>query len=523
MIFVAVVEFNYEDFKKLADYPVEKIVETLTEIGAPCEADGNRLIVEVTPNRPDLFFIEGAARAVRSYLSGSLSVYKTEKSKYAIICDKSVDKVRPFVRFAAVGGVSLDAKTLEYLIEAQEKLHETVGRKRKKVAIGIHDLDLVEFPLVYKIVDEVKFIPLGFDREMSVKEICETHPKGKTYGHLVTPGKYPMIFDRKGVISFPPIINSERTKLTNNTKNLLIDVTGTHEDTVEIVLNMIVCALADRGGVVYEVKVNGDPQPLLDRKKTPVDMKEICNLLGVNIKKNELNQLLPKMDLGMRGTQVLLPPYRSDIMHQVDIAEDLAIAYGYGKFEPSLPNFFTSGKLVQNTEIKSIMKGMGFSELKTFTLTNEKQIGESGSRGLVLKVKNPASEEYSILRPSLLVSILEVLKINKTKGLPQKLYEIGEVYPEGKPITHLFFTIVDRNVDFNEIRGVLQTLLSEYGVTFTLIPNIDTSYNKSKSGIVVVSGKKMGVVGELDDQLLTKYGLSFKVTTCELDLSVFGK
>jgi phenylalanyl-tRNA synthetase beta chain len=306
---------------------------------------------------------------------------------------------------------------------------------------------------------------------------------------------------------------------------LLIDVTGTQEEAVEAVLHMLVCALADRRGTIHEIKINGEPYPKLERTKMGFDIKNAQKILGVQLKKTELPQLLAKMDLGLKGTSVLVPPYRSDVIHEVDVVEDVAIAYGYDKFAPALPNFFTSGKLLGGNEIGTIMRGMGFSEIKTFTLTNPGQINRSGlDSNTSISVKNPASEEYSTLRPSLLMSVLEILENNKTKGLPQRIYEIGTAYPGGKAKQTLIFSVVDKNADFSLIRGVLQTLMSEFGLRFELGNNQQfRSYDKEKSGVVLVGGQEVGCVGEINQNTLDKYGLDFKVVVCELDLRIFKK
>lgn len=517
---MAVAEFEIRDIIEMTGLTKQEIVDTLTEIGAPVEEkEDGKIIVEVTPNRPDLFFIEGIARVLKVYLKKNKTKYECEKSKYAVICDKSVSSVRPFIKIAVVTGVRIDVRGIDYLIAAQEKIHETVGRKRRKVAIGIHNLDVIDFPLIYRAVDDARFVPLDYSEEMSVKDILSKHKKGIEYAHLVK-DKFPMIFDKRGIISFPPIINSERTKLNEKTNNFLIDVTGTHEDTVDGTLNNIVCALIDRGGTAYEVKINGEPYPKLNPKKLSVDAKFFSKILGVSLKKDQIKELLSKMDYEIKGTNVLIPPYRLDVMHEVDVLEDLAIAYGYNNFKPTLPNFFTPGNLIKHySEVEMIMKSMGFSEIKTFLLTSKKQIQEVGLQVNTIPIVNPATIDYNSLRPSLCPSMIEVFTINKTKGLPQRLYEVGQRCKGKEMETALIFGIMDKKVEFSDIRGYLQTLMGESNREFELKKSYENDcFDNDRSGEIYSNNQKIGKVGKVKKEIMERNGLEFDIYICEMKL-----
>lgn len=519
-MFVAVAEFDWKDVGALTGLDKEKIIERLTELGAPTEEkEDGQIAVEVTPNRPDLFFIEGVARMLNCYLKEEPYEYKTEKAKFALISDRSVSQVRPFVAAVLVKGVKLEGKALEYLIEAQEKIHETVGRKRRKVAIGIHDAKSIEFPLIYRAVDEIRFVPLDASEEMGAKEILARHPKGMEYAHLV-PGRAPVIMDKLGVISFPPIINSERTRVTESTQDVLIEVTGTHLETVEGVLKMFACSLADRGGKLFEIKINGESCPSMKPVKMNINPKGFQKVIGIQLKAGETKHMLKKMGYGASGNYALVAPYRMDVMDEVDVWEDLAIAYGYGNIVPTLPNFFTSGKVLRkNQEVEEIMRGMGFSEIKTFTLTNKAKLESCGIGGGYDKVLNAASEEYNIVKPSLIPSALEVLALNKTKGLPQKIYEVGTKCANGRVSDALVFAVVDKENGFSAIRSYLQTLMNENGREFEIRKNEGSDcFESGKSGTIYSNGKEIGKIGEIKTQVKEVFGLEFVVCMCEIEL-----
>ncbi|MGV8176680.1 MAG: phenylalanine--tRNA ligase subunit beta [Candidatus Bilamarchaeaceae archaeon] len=508
------------DLEELTGMDREKLVETLTELGAPTEPDGEELAVEVTPNRPDLFFVEGLARAVRAYAKKEKHHYSAEKSDYEAIVEKSVKKARPFVGFAVVKGAKLDGKGLEYLINAQEKLHGTIGRKRKKVAIGIHDLSKVEFPLFYKAVENISFVPLDYSEEMTAKEILEKHPKGKEYAHLID-GLFPVILDKNGVISLPPIINSERTRLTGQTTDYLIDVTGTHEETVAKVLDMIVCALADRGGKIYSVSMGGKAKsPDLKYGKVKPKLSFVNKILGLKLKEHEVPELLKRMDYAVEGKDILAQPYRADIMHQVDVVEDIAIAYGYRNFEPTLPQIFTVGGFNRKPlRIQETMKGMGFMEIKTTVLNSEENMRKTGQAERCAKVLNTKTEENALVRRELLTNMLIVFAENKTRGTPQKLYEIGEVYDSGKSGKKLSVGIMDERASFADIRACIETYMKENGAEFSVEPNTDADvFDTQKSAALIVDGKRVGTFGEVSADALSGFGIGFKVSAAEITL-----
>ena len=157
--------------------------------------DGDKIEIELTPDRPDMFAVEGVAREMKGFLSIETGLKKYDVSDSNLSLKKEKVDVRPVIACGIVLGVKLTDELVKSLMQIQEKLHATVGRDRRKVAIGVHDFDKVKPPFVYREVAEEKFVPLFETREMSVKQILEEHPKGKDYAHLVQEGKYPMLYD----------------------------------------------------------------------------------------------------------------------------------------------------------------------------------------------------------------------------------------------------------------------------------------------------------------------------------------
>jgi phenylalanyl-tRNA synthetase beta chain len=247
-----------------------------------------------------------------------------------------------------------------------------------------------------------------------------------------------------------------------------------------------------------------------------LDIGEVKRILGIELDSKEIKMLLNKMGYGYESGMVFIPPYRADIMSVVDVAEDIAIAYGYNNFKPTLPDFFNPGETIKTYDnLDGILRGMGFLENKTFILTNKESLGKIGFDGGVVEISNPSTAEYTVVRPNLIVSILESFSTNKMKGLPQKFYEMGIVYDK-KQEKRLVFGMMDRKVEFSDFRGYIQTLAFESGFEFQLKKSESRVFDEEISGIAISKGKEIGIFGKVSGSVLEKFGIGFDVYICEL-------
>jgi phenylalanyl-tRNA synthetase beta chain len=528
---MAVVEFLIKDFEKLSGLKKDKIIEGLTNIGAPCEEEPEvkKLIVELTPNRPDWFALEGMARSLRSYYFKEQKEYKAKKGKYVVEVDKSVEKIRPYTVCAVVTGLKMTDERIVDMVTVQEKLNATLGRWVKKFGMGLYPLHEIKFPVRYTTMkpEEIRYQPLNYPSLADAREIVEKHEKGQAYGHIIKDyPKWPVYMDaNEEIMALIPVVNSAKTgQVDIETKDIFIEVTGIDEPAINAALNIIVTMFADMGGEIYTVEVKYPDRtvrtPDLSLKKMKVDLKKVNKLLGIEISKKEAEDLLSRMSYGLSGDSVLIPPYRADVIHEVDVIEDIAIAYGYNKFEPTLPDFFNPGKQYRNQETEhAIMRGMGFLEMTTFILTNEKKLMGIGCDEKTLKkIANPRVEEFTCLRPTILVDLLNVFETNKTKGLPQLMYEIGLVYEEEETRKKLVFGLMDKKVGFSDAKGYLQTLMNERGIKFELKKTKHQAFDPEKAGDVFVDSKQVGVFGKISKKILEEYRLDFDVYACELEV-----
>lgn len=527
---MVVVEYAYEEMKKLISLPCDKMIGYLSGMGAPSEyePETKKIITELTPNRPDWYSMEGLARAMRAYCDQKHPKYGTKKSDYVVVVHPSVAKVRPYTVCAVVRGLQLNDQRIRDMVLLQEKLLATLGRKVKKFGIGIYPLHAISFPVHYttKKPEEIAYVPLGHEKKMSAEEILEQHKKGQQYGYLIRDSpRYPVFVDAKGqVMALIPIVNSAETgKVDESTRDLFMEVTGNDLGACNAALNILVCTFADMGGAVYEVKMEYQKgsfvTPNLKPKTVAVKVGSINKVLGLDLKETNAARLLAKMGYDYKKGKVFVPPYRADVLGVVDVIEDVAIAYGYNNFKPTIPNFFSAGKITKEYEdLDAIMRGMGFLEIKTFILTNKEKVGRVGYQDKVVELANPRTLEYTVVRPNLLADLVEAFHTNKMRGLPQKFYEVGLVHDGMVVGRRAVFGVMDQKLAFSDVRGHLQTLAAAVGFDFSLEKKKSELFNDKTSCVVVSGGKEMGVFGEVKKDVLEKFGLGFDVYVCELKL-----
>lgn len=538
---------NYEDLclllgKRLS---IEKLCEQLPLMGVEAEAVGDRLTLEVTHNRPDLLSLEGIARALKGFLGieKGLPEYMVAPSSVAVEVDRRVMGVRPFIAAGVVEGVKLDEAIVASLMQVQEKLHASFCRKRRKASIGVYDLDSIAPDIRYTTVkpDEITFVPLDFSEPLTPAEILQRHPKGIEYSGLLAglPG-YPLLIDSNGrVLSMPPIINSEETRITAKTKRLFIDVTGTDERVVNGALTLIMTGLAERGFSLKSVKVKYPRKtvrtPKLEYQKHTASVSKACSYIGIQLSEEEIAEVAERMRYGVLGVKngrlrVIAPPYRFDILHEVDLVEDIALGYGYHKIQPALPKVVTTGEQHPIEElsnvVREIMIGLGFTEVLTYTLTNPSINFELVLRkGEAVEIINPVSYEYSILRTSLIPSLLVVLKENKRNPLPQRVFEIGDVVvldgsseTGARNVRRVGGAMIGGGHGFSHVKAVVSALMRELGAAPEIRKLEDPAFIDGRAAEVLVKGKVVGVFGEIHPQVIVNFELSDPISAFEIDL-----
>ena len=546
-----VITLNRERFCRLLgkDMSIEELEEWLPWIALDIEDVGPDYIkVEYNPNRMDFSSPVGIARALKGLLGleTGLPKYEAPLGPVEIIVKPGVERVRPYIVGAVVRGLELDEETLREIIEMQEDLHWGIGRDRRKAAIGLHDLGAIKTPIYYAAFrpDEKRFVPLDAGEEMTLGEVLVKHEKGRVYGHLVSfSDVYPVVMDAEGrVMSFPPIINSELTRVTTETRDLFIDITGPDLRAIRAALRVLTTALADMGGRVEAVRIRYPDgtvlvTPDLRPREAVLRVEEANKLIGLQLSEREVIECLRRCRLdaepmGPGLLKVLVPPYRTDIMHEVDLVEEVAIGYGYFRLEPRRPPSPKSGQPHPAVEladrVRLIMVGLGFTEVMNFVLTNER-VHYKLMRlepGRPIKLANPVSAEYSMLREMLLPGLMANLALNVKERYPQKLFEVGDVVlrderseTRARRELHLAAVIAHSRAGYAEIKGCLDALMRALGVRDWRVREAEhPSFLPGRVAEVLVADRPAGLVGEVHPEVLTNFGLENPVAALELDL-----
>ncbi|MCQ1535693.1 phenylalanine--tRNA ligase subunit beta [Methanosarcina sp. KYL-1] len=535
-----IITLQYDDLEKLTGTDKETIIKRAPMIGADIERiEEDYIDIEFFPDRPDLYSVEGVARAMRGFLDleTGLPEYGAKPYEVSISVSEDILKIRPFLGCAVVRGVSFNSESIKSLMDLQEDLHWGLGRNRKKVSIGVHDLRNVKPPFRYMAVDPgFEFVPLDYTEKMSMTEILEKHPKGTRFAHLVQGfDKYPIILDAQdNVLSFPPIINGTLTSVTEKTTDLFIDVTGLGE-AVYTALNIVVTALAERGGQIEFVRVirpGGEEMvlPNLEPETRLLTKAEVKSLLGMELSAEEIVKQLERMRFGAKAldeetVEVKVPAYRADILHNFDLIEDIAKGYGYDKIKGKVPETYTAGKShpisLMRSSLNAILVGLGYYEVMPFTLTSEKINFENMRRPKtddVTYVLHPISEDQTMVRTMLLPNLLEILALNQHRELPQKIFEVGEIATHGETGQHAAAVSIHPQANFTEVYEVVDALMRELMLPYEVKESEDPAFLEGRRADVYVRGKKIGVFGEFHPETINNFELGYAVVGFEIDL-----
>jgi phenylalanyl-tRNA synthetase beta chain len=538
-----VVTFDYEDFINLQGYKISKdeLINKLPMIGADFDKiDGNEISIEFFPNRPDLASVEGIARASRAFFGFEIGLknYAINNSKIVVNVDNSVKKIRPFVSCALVKNIDMTDELISSLMDLQEKLHFGIGRNRKKVAIGVHNFEPINPPFTYKAVDpnSVEFVPLAKIESMTLNEILNKHEKGIDYAHLLDGyNKYPLIVDsRDNVLSFPPIINGILTEVTPFTTDLFIDVTGNSMNSINYALNIITTALAERGGIIYNTLIKYDNisyfSPNLNPKERKLSVDYVNKILGTNLSNYEISESLQKMGyhtkiLTNNKLDVFIPAWRYDILHDIDLVEDVSVGYGYDKFEIDFPKSLTYGKFLDNyhfhNALRTILIGLGYNEVTTFTLSNEKTefIKINKKIGKRVDIINPISEEYTCLRTNLISSLLNLLKENRHHSLPQKIFELGIVVDvDYKNKYNLAAVMMDAKSNFSDCKSTIDAVMRDIGRKYQIDEKKHPAFIPGRCASIIHDNKEIGYFGEIHPKTIIQFDLEHPITGFEIKI-----
>jgi phenylalanyl-tRNA synthetase beta chain len=525
----------------------KELDELLFNLGFELEGvHDDELAISITPDRPDAVSLHGLARVLRAYTGkDTVKTYSAKKSTYRLVIDPSVNSVRPYTVAAVITNLSFTDATIREMIWVQEKLHDTLARGRKKAAIGIYPCEHMHWPIAYRAADPqtIRFQPLESSQIMNGLEILETHPAGKAYAHLLEGKKtFPFFIDAQNqILSMPPIINSHKTgKVTEHTHDIFIECSGFHLQTLQHVLNVLVTLFADMGGEVYSVELSYPDKtivtPDLSIRKKTLAASRVEEILGVALSIDQIDVLLKRMlyAVGKKNKEtieVFIPPFRSDIWHEMDIIDDIARAYGFNNFKPTMKPVLTIGKeLSKHTakeQLAELFIGCGFQEIFTLALTSreDQYLKMHLSEEAHLNLGQSTEKSLNMIRTWLLPEAMKALMHNRSKEYPQRLFEIEDVVipdetcdSKAKNITKGCFVIAKTDAAFTDAVQVLTALFDACSTPFDLVETKHGSFIEGRCAAIMVNKANIGVIGEIHPQVITAWGLELPVVGCEFHL-----
>ena len=512
--------------------------------------------MELLAVRPDMFDPGGLARALRGILEVETgpATYEILEPLHTVRVDPSVRderSFRPHIACAVIESITLDDDRIKILMKLQENLHWALGRDRKHASIGVYDLDsFASTELEYTTEPpDYAFRPLGGATSSTLANILSEHPKGRAYAHLLAGfDRYPILRTRDGrVLSMPPVINSEETKVHQGTRGLFIDVTGPSARVVDRALNILATSLLelDLGARLRGVKFVAAVErvtPDLTVQRVKLSVEKTGRLLGLDLDTASVEMLLRKMRHGISTSsdaaslEVLVPAYRNDILHERDLMEDVAIAYGYDRIPRTLVPTMTVGRELpieaRSNRAREVLVGLGFLEVMSLVLESP----ESSAQLLGLPdhpesvlLENPISVDQTQLRTSLLPGLLETFARNRHHALPQSIFEVSDVtFLESTTETgareerHVSLAQIAPKVGFAEIRAWGEALVRELGWPLALRPTQGAEAPFLTPGrgawVVAPDGSIAGILGEVAPTTLDRLGLGNPVVVAEFAL-----
>jgi len=554
---MTILTINIKELEKKIGKIDEKMEDRISMFGTPIEKiDDNELSIEIFPNRPDLLSFQGFTRSFRKFLGkdNKMYTYIVEKplKDYKVIIENSVKKVRPYTVCAIVKEINFTNDKIKEIIDIQEKLHASYGRNRKKIAIGIYPLENIKLPIRFlaKKPEEIIFQPLEFPREINGIQILSKHPAGREYGHLLKDCKlFPIFQDSNNeILSMPPIINSNKTgKITENTKDIFIECSGYNQEYLKKSLNIIACILADLGGKIYSMFIENKSEnkkyisPDLEYEKMKFSIDFLNKNLGVSFNDKEIKKYLLKMGIGLEKKNkvvfALIPPYRTDIIHEIDLSEEVGIAYGYENFKPEIPLISTIGEenkfAIIKRNLSSLLIGLGFLEISSYHLsTKEKQFTKLGYKNYEDKVIEviDSKMERNVLRNSLLAKSIEILSENSDASYPQKIFEIGKVFYNSnintgetgiEEVEKLCIVSCHEKANFTEMKQILEYLLKMFNLNYNIKEGSHTSFIDGRCGEILINNKSVGVIGEIHPKVLQDNRIDMPVASIDIKTEVF--
>lgn len=527
---------------------------------------------EITPNRPDCLSIEGLGREVAASLG------KEFKNPRKNIDEKIVENKEE------IEGLKVD-------IEAPDLCYRYIARMVKNVKIGpspewlTRRLNACGIRSINNIVDITNYVMLEMGQPMHAFDINSIEGKhitvrrAKNGEKITTLDKQERILDEndlviadtKKPVAIAGVMGGLNSEIEKDTQTVVFESAvfyggGVRKTAKKVGLRTESSARYEKGlssenairavnravelveliGAGQEVEGKIDVYPTKQKiNKIKLDVEKINNLLGTNIEKEEMIKILEKLDIKVENDMAIAPYFRMDLEFVADIAEEIVRFYGYDKLETTLIKADTTLG-IRNKEqkiektIKDMLVNNGLSEIYTYGFVSEQDLEKSNiSKELIEKsitIINPLSDEYKLMRPTTIPSMMQILATNANKKNQNvKLFDISRNYrnlnnevengevPEQENI--LTLGMYGDDVDFYTLKGLIENVLEAVSVNrYDIVKETENgSYHPGRCANITVGKDVIATIGEVHPAVLENYGIEKRAYLAEVNVTKIVK
>ncbi len=532
--------------------------------------------LEITPNRPDCLSMIGVAREIRAETGNDLKL-------------PQVDLQEEGTDIRELTSVTIDAPDLCPRYAARVIRGVKIGEspawlKQRLESIGVG--------VINNIVDVTNFVLMEYGQPLHAFDyhklaenriIVRRAAEGEQITTLdederkLTPDML-VIADAEKSVALAGIMGGYDSEITETTCDVLLESANFQPSSVRATAK----ALGIHTEASYRFERGADPEaviPALDRaaqmivelaggiicegiidvypgQRDPLQIQlrseRVNFILGTALAASEIEQILSRLGFGIEASQsgkdvyqVTVPSFRSDITREIDLIEEIARVHGYDNIPTTLPkgdipipvpNISTEVR----RRIKHYLLGSGMMEAVNYSFShpncfNRIRLAADNPLRQTLQLKNPLSPEMSVLRTTLLPSLLDNAQHNHNHQIDNiALFEISTVFMKDEEPARVAGILAGeigggvynnpyRHPDFFDIKGIVEGMLEVSGIIdYTFKKTEDPTFHPGRNAEVLLEGKRIGILGETHPKVLESYELPYEAYLFELDLEALA-
>ncbi len=513
---------------------------------------------EITPNRPDCLSVNGLAREAAATFgipfhlpevtlkggAGDVSTMATVRVEAPDLCPRYAARVvknvtiGPSPRWMQKRLIAAGMRPINNIVDITNYVLMEYGQPMHAFDINY----LKDHSIIVRRAKDGEVIKTldGNERVLTANNLVIADPEKAVAVAGVMGGFESEITDQTTTILFESAnFNGPSVRRTAASLGMRTEASGKYEKGLDPA-NVIpavnrACQLVELLGCgeVADGIIDINNAPVFD-KKIPFSPERINAFLGMNIDEAFMRKALNSLEFVIEDGFVVVPSFRADMYGEADVAEEVMRMYGYDKIAHTLPRgeahcaLRTPRQTLENNVCDSLVAS-GFYQIMTYSFTDPrllKNVGEEPERAI--KIANPLGVENSVMRTSILSSLLEILATNfRYRNPSSALFEVGTVYlPKSLPLSELpeekkliALGCYGKEHDYLTLKGAVEELLSECGVTdYTFCRAKEAPlFHPGKTADILLGGQKIGTVGEVHPDVAEKFEIETDVYVGELD------